>query len=205
MKRPVGITIIAVLALISGLFGLCWPILVLTGSALLGSIFGTVGLIAGLFLIIGPLLQLIFAYGAFNLRPWAWYLGLIATGITVVGVIINLFNGASFWSAIWGSILPIIIFIYLLTSNVRQAFGIIQPPPAPVQAPAPAPPPAQPVSTTPAAPQVSTTSVESSPPTAAAEPQAASEMPPAAETPATAEPPAPDEPPAADDDEQPQS
>lgn len=124
MKRPFGVTLIAILALISGLFGLCWPTLVFTGSAFLGPILGTVGVIAGIFLIVGPLLQLIFAYGAFNLRSWAWYLGLIATGITVIGVVINLFDGASFWSAIWGSTLSIIIFIYLLTPNVRAAFSM---------------------------------------------------------------------------------
>ena len=123
MKRPFGITVIAILALFGGLFGLCWPILVFTGSTFLGPILGTVGVFAGIFLIVGPILQLIFAYGAFKSRPWAWYLGLISSGITVLGVIINLFDGASFWSAIWGSILSIIIFIYLLTPNVRQAFG----------------------------------------------------------------------------------
>ena len=123
MKRPFGITVIAVLALFGGLFGLCWPILIFTGSTFLGPILGTVGVFAGIFLIVGPILQLIFAYGAFKLRPWAWYLGLIASGITILGVIINLFDGASFWSAIWGSILPIIIFIYLLNADVRQAFS----------------------------------------------------------------------------------
>ena len=123
MKRPFGVTLIAILALIGGLFGLCWPTLVFTGSALLGGIFGTIGAFAGFFLIVGPLLQLIFAYGAFKLRSWAWYLGLIATGITVLGVIINLINGASLFSALWGSVLAIIIFIYLWTPNVRKAFG----------------------------------------------------------------------------------
>ena len=123
MNRPFGITVIAILATIGGLFGLCWPTLVFTGSTFLGPIFGTVGVFAGIFLIVGPILQLVFAYGAFKLSSWAWYLGLISTGITVIGVIINLFDGASFWSAIWGSILSVVIFIYLLTPNVRQAFG----------------------------------------------------------------------------------
>ena len=143
MKRPFGITVIAIVALISGLFGLCWPILIFTGSAFLGPVFGTVGVFAGIFLIVGPILQLVFASGAFGLRPWAWYLGLISTGITVLGVIINLFNGASFWSAIWGSIVPIIIFIYLLTPNVRQAFGQAPQQPVPVATSAPSEPPAQ--------------------------------------------------------------
>ena len=151
MKRPFGITLIAILALIGGLFGLCWPTLAFMGSALLPGIFGTIGTLAGIFLIIGPILQLVFAYGAFKLRSWAWYLGLIATGITVIGVVINLINGASLFSALFGSILPIIIFIYLLTPNVRNAFGTagekteaIEPAaPAQSQAPVESPPPAE--------------------------------------------------------------
>ena len=124
MKRPFGVTVIAILALLGGLFGLCWPILAFTGSALFGGIFGTISTLAGIFLLVGPLLQLIFAFGAFGLKRWAWYLGLISSGITVLGVIINLFSGAGFFSAIWGSTVSIIIFIYLLTPKVKSAFGI---------------------------------------------------------------------------------
>jgi hypothetical protein len=133
VKRPFGVTLIAILALISGLFGLCWPTLAFTGSALLGGILGTVGVFAGIFLIIGPVLQLVFSVGAFKLRRWAWYLGLISSGITVLGVIIHLFQGASIWSAIMGSVLSIIIFIYLLTPKVRKAFGIGSGAPEPLE------------------------------------------------------------------------
>jgi hypothetical protein len=146
MKRPGGVTLIAILALIGGLFGLCWPILAFTGSALFGGILGTVGAVAGIFLLVGPLLQLVFAYGAFKLRSWAWYLGLIASGITVLGVIINLIGGASIFSALCGSLLSVIIFIYLLMPNVRQAFGVgsqtpeAVEPPAPIETEAAAPP-----------------------------------------------------------------
>jgi len=124
MKRPFGVTVIAILALLGGFFGLCWPILAFTGSALLGGIFGTVSTIAGIFLLVGPVLQLIFAFGAFGLKRWAWYVGLIASGVTVLGVIINLFSGAGIFSAIWGSTISIIIFIYLLTPKVKTAFGV---------------------------------------------------------------------------------
>lgn len=122
MKRPFGVTVIAIFALIGGLLGLCLPTLGMIGSTLLGPL-AAVGVVASVFFIVGPLLQLIFAFGAFGLRPWAWILGLISTGITVLGVVINLFEGASFWSAIWGGLIPIIIFFYLLSPKVRQAFG----------------------------------------------------------------------------------
>lgn len=124
MQRPVGITIVAVVAMIGALFGLCWPILVLSGSAFLGPVFGTVGFIAGIFMIIGPLLQLIFAIGALNLKTWAWYIGLISTGITVLGVVINMLGGGGIVPAIGSSLVSIAIFIYLLTPSVRQAFQV---------------------------------------------------------------------------------
>ena len=123
MKRPFGVTVIAIFALIGGLLGLCLPTLGMIGSTMFGGLLGSMGVIASIFFIVGPVLQLVFAFGAFGLRPWAWFLGLISTGITVLGVVINLFQGASFWSAVWGGLLPIIIFFYLLSPNVRHAFG----------------------------------------------------------------------------------
>jgi len=128
MKRPLGVTIIAMLALISGLLGLCCPVLVFSGSALLGGFLGTIGFIAGIFLVVGPVLELIFAYGAFKLHRWAWYLGLISTAITVIGIVVNIFQGGTIWSALGGSVLPTIIFIYLWFPNVRQTFGVSTPP-----------------------------------------------------------------------------
>jgi len=142
MKRPFGITVIAILALIGGLLGLCLPTLGMLGSTLLGPL-AVVGVVASIFFIVGPILQLIFAYGAFGLRSWAWYLGLISTGITVLGVVVNLFQGASFWSAVWGGLIPIIIFFYLLSPNVRQAFGQAPQQPVATAQPAPSEPPTQ--------------------------------------------------------------
>lgn len=103
---------------------MCWPGLVMTGSSFLGPVFGTVGILAGIFLILGPLLEVIFAIGALNLQSWAWYVGIISSGITVLGVIVHVFQGGSFWSALWGSIIPIIVFLYLMSSGVRKAFGV---------------------------------------------------------------------------------
>ena len=143
MKRPFGVTVIAIFALIGGLLGLCLPTLGMMGSTLFGGILGSVGIIASIFFIVGPVLQLIFAFGAFGLRSWAWYLGLISTSITVLGVVVNLFDGASFWSAVWSGLIPIIIFFYLLSPNVRQAFGTVSQQPASAASTARVDPPAQ--------------------------------------------------------------
>ena len=127
MNRPLGVTIIAILALINGLLGLCLPGLVIIGGGISALFSGGLGLIVvcgGLLLAAGPLLWLIVSYGAWNLRPWAWWLGMIATGVTVVGVVVNIINGVGILQAVASAPLSIIIFIYLLLPDIRRAFGM---------------------------------------------------------------------------------
>jgi hypothetical protein len=132
-KRPTGITIIALLALISGFLGLCCgsPLILLGGIGMIiptgvTQVLGILGILLGVLLAFGPFLQVIFAYGAWNLRSWAWWLGIVATGISVAGVIISILgsDGATLWTAVTNALLPIIIFVYLLFPDVRQAFRV---------------------------------------------------------------------------------
>ncbi len=130
--RPGGITLIAVLAFISGVLGLCGAT-PLFGVSLIGlviptgvtQVLGVVGILLGLFLALGPILQIIFAYGAWNLRSWAWWFGIVAIGISVLSAIVSIVGsgGAAIHTALTNALLPIIIFIYLLTPNVRSVFN----------------------------------------------------------------------------------
>ena len=127
MNRPLGVTIIAILAFINGLLGLCLPGLVIIGGGI-GALFsGGLGLVVvcgGLLLAAGPLLWLLVSYGAWNVRPWAWWAGMVATGITVVGVVVNIINGVGILQAVASAPLSIVIFIYLLLPDIRRVFGI---------------------------------------------------------------------------------
>jgi hypothetical protein len=127
-ERPAGITLLAILQLIAGLLGLCIPtILLLGGTALTlvgGGIVGGLGIVVALLMFIAPALHLLVAFGALNLRPWAWWLGVIATGLDVFGVIINLWNGAGAIAALFPAFFSVLVFIYLMTPNVRKAFKI---------------------------------------------------------------------------------
>lgn len=127
MNRPLGVTIIAILAFINGLLGLCVPGLVIIGGGI-GALFtGGLGLIVvcgGLLLAAGPLVWLLVSYGAWNLRPWAWWAGMVATGITVIGVVVNIINGVGILQAVASAPLSIVIFIYLLLPDIRRVFGI---------------------------------------------------------------------------------
>ena len=127
MNRPLGVTIIAILSFINGLLGLCLPGLVIIGGGI-GALFtGGLGLIVvcgGLLLAAGPLAWLLVSYGAWNLRPWAWWAGMVATGITVIGVVVNIINGVGILQAVASAPLSIVIFIYLLLPDTRRVFGI---------------------------------------------------------------------------------
>ncbi|MGA7731810.1 MAG: hypothetical protein WCD37_11135 [Chloroflexia bacterium] len=114
-QRPMGITILAVLAAIGGLFGL------FAALSLLGGPYGIYGIIS----LITSLAYLAFAYGAWTLQPWAWMLGLGIAGLVILLQILYLFliPGYSIVNVIIGAIIPAIIIYYLMTPDVKRAFG----------------------------------------------------------------------------------
>jgi hypothetical protein len=132
MKRPVGVTIIAVLAIIYGVFSLLLALLGLLGSALLASgvahravpySAGTLAYATISDAIIG-ILYLAFGIGAFSLKRWAWTAGVVALVLDIVRDIGSLVIQRS------GSVVPIITIViallllgYLFLPNVRAAFG----------------------------------------------------------------------------------
>jgi hypothetical protein len=131
--RPTGVTFIAILAFIQGLLGSCAACFVIGGSGIVTliptgvtQVVGVLGILLGLILGAGPFLHLIFAYGAWNLRSWAWLLGIIATGISVAGVLISIVGsgGATIWSAVTNALIPIIVFVYLIMPDTRKAFNV---------------------------------------------------------------------------------
>jgi hypothetical protein len=128
MQRPLGVTIIAILAIISGLFKLCLPTLGIAGSSLLfalgpvGAGFGTVGILVSLFFGLSGILFLVGGFGLWRMRKWGWWLAIIGTGFAVAGVVVGLFTGAG-WAAFAGSVLDLIVFVYLVLPGTRRAFG----------------------------------------------------------------------------------
>jgi len=122
MKRPTAITVIAVLAAIGGVFGVLGG-LVLLG---LGSFAGSLGVpgsgvafltgttLGAVILGIG-VLDLVAAYGAWNLKKWAVNL---LIGISAVSILLNVVTFTS------GSILSLVIsavIIYFVWTN-KDAF-----------------------------------------------------------------------------------
>jgi uncharacterized membrane protein (DUF2068 family) len=125
MSRPLGVTILAILALIAAI-----PALI-SGLALVGvATFGTdvpvpdtfmyaVG--AGTLLYAG--LSLVLAYGFWTTQSWAWVAGLALQAIGIVTAVSQFANGERYLaSMIAGLILPVVIVIYLLQPRVKAAF-----------------------------------------------------------------------------------
>lgn len=134
MSRPVGVTILAILALVSGILGLFKALLWLgLGGMLAGAtamahpiagafIGGVVVVFAGLAAGTG-ILSLIFAWGAATLRPWAWSLGVWTHGFILVWSLLAVL-GPGLLVERWPEILVSgVVLLYLTSAPVRQAFG----------------------------------------------------------------------------------
>jgi hypothetical protein len=130
MKRPTGVTILAVIAIIYGVFSVLLALLGLLGTALLASGVGSVKYSAGTLAyatisdaVLG-ILYLVFGFGAFRLKGWAWTAGVVALVLDILRDIGSLVIQRS------GTVVPIVTIViallllwYLFRSNVRAAFG----------------------------------------------------------------------------------
>jgi hypothetical protein len=134
MKRPVGVTILAVIALIYGIFSLLLALLGLLGQALKASGIGHVQYSAGTLAyatitdaVVG-ILFLAFGIGAFSLKRWAWTTGVIALVVDVVrqivGVVLHGFSASNAVGFVITIVLALILLWYLFRPHVRAAFGI---------------------------------------------------------------------------------
>lgn len=132
VKRPIGVTIIALLAILSGLIGACWAISLsgfATAAWLTGALFGGDGLQAwgnsalwgAITGVASAVFSLIFGIGAWNLRPWAWWVGVIAMALSLINPILALISG-DIVPGFFGLIIPVAVLIYLLLPSTRQAF-----------------------------------------------------------------------------------
>lgn len=138
MKRPIGVTIVAVLAIILGVLQL------LGGLGLLGAVtglvpglteaisgfmpgagatglFGALGIGAGVAAVIMAVLSVVFGVGALGLRPWAWTLGVVLFAISVISGVVALVAEFTI-PVLISTVVAAAILAYLFTREVRSAF-----------------------------------------------------------------------------------
>jgi uncharacterized membrane protein HdeD (DUF308 family) len=123
-----GVTILAVLAIIAGIFGLLGAFALLLGGAVIagsdgGTGLGTLALLIGLAFLVLSILELAFGFGAWTLKPWAWTLGIASQVLSLILSVIYIATGSSIGSQIVSIIIAAVILYYLFTPPVRQAFG----------------------------------------------------------------------------------
>ncbi len=125
MQRPMGVTILAILAAIAGLLGVFGGVVLLgASSAVSFAIPGLSGLSAliGIGVIVQSALLLVFAYGAWSHKPWAWMLGLVGAGLGIVLALLQL-GGSSPSSLLVNILIDGAIIYYLFQPTIRRAFG----------------------------------------------------------------------------------
>lgn len=140
MQRPTGVTILAILALIGGVFGLIAGLGIMAGGALLGGIaasggadaataaaFGGFAIIIGILTLLGAVFQLAFFFGAWTAKAWGWILGIISALWSItVGVIGAVMSGdivSGLMSNVISFAIAAVILYYLNTPAVKQYFG----------------------------------------------------------------------------------
>lgn len=134
-RRPLGVTIIAIVLLIEGILELVAAVLAFLAAhavhihvrnviGIAGDVFAnTLGIIA----LVIALVTLLVAWGLFTLKSWAFWTVVVVEVITVIHEVLRFFqpdaNNASIIAAL---ILPIIILLYMfLDANVRRAFRVL--------------------------------------------------------------------------------
>ena len=122
-KRPLGITIIAILLFISAVIEIIGGISSVIGTTPTGTMSDV---LLGWFPLAMGVIELVLAWGLWTLKPWAYWGTLL---VEIVNILIHFFGFLglprthSALAVISGGIVSIIIVIYLLVDrNVRRAF-----------------------------------------------------------------------------------
>jgi lysylphosphatidylglycerol synthetase-like protein (DUF2156 family) len=125
-QRPTGVAVLAVVAAVLGVLailaaGAWWN--ASEGLAWLPRIHGGEKLIALVLLGTG-LLELVLAYGAWMLRPWAWTLGVVLQVVVIVLAVLQL-GRLEFARHILTIVIAGVTLWYLATPRVKAAFAQI--------------------------------------------------------------------------------
>jgi hypothetical protein len=129
--RPLGMTVIAVLALGQGIFGvlrtLHW---VEVGGDFMGRglvvmpILGLLAIGRGVVVAVLAVLFGVFSYGLLQRRSWARGLGIFLSLVTLLLVVSAVIHGESPARALVGAIVPVVILCYLMSPSGRQVLNV---------------------------------------------------------------------------------
>jgi len=119
-RRPLGITIIAILLFIQAVLEIIAGIFSFLGRLITNPL---AGLLVGWVPLVVGILLFILAWGLWTLKPWAYWATLVLEIVNIVLHFLGYGQTHSILAIISGGIVSIIIVIYLLVDgNVRRAF-----------------------------------------------------------------------------------
>ena len=129
-RRPLGLTIVAALALLQGVLGLLRSFEIvrfgvnLTGQgALLLPLLGILTAARGGLVAIIAVLYLVFAVGALRQDAWSWWVGLAAALLNGLLVVNTMVQGASIPLSLLWAVVPLVLVSYLFSPAGRRALG----------------------------------------------------------------------------------
>lgn len=134
--RPVGVTILAILQIISGIWDVLVGTLLLLGFVFVGAFVGIgfvgIGFFSAALLVLAlvafglAVLSFVLAYGLLKGRGWAWVWSVISAVLGLILGILGLILVGLTWVTVV-NIVPIVLYAiilaYLMTRNVRIFFG----------------------------------------------------------------------------------
>ena len=126
--RPMGITILAVLSAIGGVLGILGGVALIGLGGLAATSTGTaayfgLGAVWGILILASAVASLVFAYGAWTLKPWAWPLGVALQIIGLALSALSVISGGDISSQIISVVISLIILYYLFQPNIKAVFG----------------------------------------------------------------------------------
>jgi hypothetical protein len=121
-QPPIGVAVLGFFALVNGIAA------VVIGLQLMGIVvFGPVSTGTGVFFwgllafILGVLYVAV-AYGAWNLRIWAWTYGMLLAALGILNAVLILIATADLATGLAAALLPAVILWYLNSQGVKEAF-----------------------------------------------------------------------------------
>ena len=134
MKNPP--ILISVIGFFAALAGFAW---LFFGLRLIGfDWFGALGdlpafetaALWGWLAVLGGVLWLAAAVGLWSMRPWAWMLAMIVAGLALFEAILYMIQYPGSGLGLGMSIMPLLIILYLNSSDVKAQFDFAEPPAA---------------------------------------------------------------------------
>ncbi len=116
-KTPLGIIIITVLTVISGLilFAMSFASLIILAPL------DPLRLMGSMFLLVLGTASIVVSFGLYKGKGWSWTLLLILSGFGAAGYLLNIVNGQTF--SVVGLVINAIIIYYLYKPQIRKFFG----------------------------------------------------------------------------------